>query len=132
MIASPYDKYLEVQVQTAPPENLVLMLYDGAMRFATQAKADLVAGNRESAHSNLIRAQDIMSELMSSLNFDAGDVAENLFKLYEYMNYRLIQANISQSEEPIDEVLKMLAELRGVWSEAIREYRGATARGGGQ
>jgi len=72
MIATAHNRYMEVQVQTAPPENLVLMLYDGAMRFATQAKADLAAGNREAAHNNLTRAQDIMGQLMGSLNMEIG------------------------------------------------------------
>ncbi|MEA4883637.1 MAG: flagellar export chaperone FliS [Clostridia bacterium] len=132
MMATPYNRYLETQVQTAPPENLVLMLYDGAIRFANQAKLDLAEGKRESAHKNLTRGQDILSELMGSLNMDAGDIAVNLFKLYEYMQYRLVQANVQRSIEPIDEVVRMLGELRETWFEAIRDYRGKIARAGGQ
>jgi len=127
MIATAHNRYMEVQVQTAPPENLVLMLYDGAIRFATQAKADLAAGNREAAHNNLTRAQDIMGELMGSLNMELGEIAENLFSLYEYMQYRLIEANIKRSAGHIDEVLQMLRELRQAWAEAVREYRGQSA-----
>ncbi|MGB4008470.1 MAG: flagellar export chaperone FliS [Bacillota bacterium] len=127
MMTSAYNRYMEVQVQTAPPENLVLMLYDGAIRFATQAKTDFAEGNREAAHNNLTRAQDIMGELMGSLNMEIGEVAENLFSLYEYMQHRLIEANIRQSVECIDEVLKMLGELRQTWADAIRQYRGQSA-----
>lgn len=127
MIATAHNRYMEVQVQTAPPENLVLMLYDGAIRFATQAKADLATGNREAAHNNLTRAQDIMGELMGSLNMELGEIAENLFSLYEYMQYRLIEANIKRSAGHIDEVLQMLRELRQAWAEAVREYRGQSA-----
>lgn len=127
MMATAHNRYMEVQVQTAPPENLVLMLYDGAIRFATQAKADFAAGNREAAHNNLTRAQDIVGELMGSLNMEMGEIAANLFSLYEYMQYRLIEANIKQSIENIDEALQMLRELRQTWAEAVREHRGRSA-----
>ncbi len=94
MMATPCNRYMEMQVQTAPAENLVLMLYDGALRFARQAQVDLTEGRMQDAHNDLTRAQDILGELMSSLNMDAGDIAQNLFKLYEFIQYRLIVANV--------------------------------------
>lgn len=132
MIASAYNRYFETQVQTAPPENLVLMLYNGALRFATQAVADLDAGRMQDAHNSLIRAQDIISELAGSLNMDVGEISRNLLGLYDYMQYRLIQANINKIAEPIREVVTMLTELRDSWAEAIPEMRGRLARSGGE
>lgn len=132
MIASAHNRYFETQVQTAPPENLVLMLYNGALRFAAQAVADLDAGRMQDAHNSLIRAQDIISELAGSLNMDMGEISRNLLGLYDYMQYRLIQANINKIAEPIREVVTMLTELRDSWAEAIPEMRGRLARSGGE
>jgi len=123
---------MEMQVQTAPAENLVLMLYDGALRFARQAKVSLAEGRMQDAHNDLTRAQDILGELMGSLNMDVGDVAHNLFKLYEFIQYRLIVANVRKSAEPIDDVLQLLGDLRATWAEAIRDARGRGVKSGGQ
>ncbi|MCR4427029.1 MAG: flagellar export chaperone FliS [Firmicutes bacterium] len=131
MTANPYGKYQETQVQTAPPETLVLMLYDGAIRFAGQGKADLLEGRRESAHRNLVRAQDILVELQTSLDFNMGEVAFNLWRIYEYLEHRLVEANTKRSSEPIDEVIGMLSDLRQTWAQAIRHARGMTAKTGG-
>ncbi len=132
MMATPCNRYMEMQVQTAPAENLVLMLYDGALRFARQAQVGLAEGRMQDAHNDLTRAQDILGELMGSLNMDAGDVAHNLFKLYEFIQYRLVVANVRKSSEPIDDVLQLLGDLRATWAEAIRDARGHGAKSGGQ
>lgn len=132
MMATPCNRYMEMQVQTAPAENLVLMLYDGALRFARQAKVSLAEGRMQDAHNDLTRAQDILGELMGSLNMDVGDVAHNLFKLYEFIQYRLIVANVRKSAEPIDDVLQLLGDLRATWAEAIRDARVRGVKSGGQ
>ena len=132
MMATPCNRYMEMQVQTAPAENLVLMLYDGALRFARQAQVGLAEGRMQDAHNDLTRAQDILGELMGSLNMDAGEVARNLFKLYEFIQYRLVVANVRKSSEPIDDVLQLLGDLRATWAEAIRDARGHGAKSGGQ
>ncbi len=132
MMSTPCNRYMEMQVQTAPSENLVLMLYDGALRFARQARVSLAEGRMQDAHNDLTRAQDILGELMGSLNMDAGDVAHNLFRLYEFIQYRLIVANVRKSAEPIDDVLQLLGDLRATWAEAIRDARGRGVKSGGQ
>ena len=73
MMATPCNRYMEMQVQTAPAENLVLMLYDGALRFARQAQVSLAEGRMQDAHNDLTRAQDILGELMGSLNMGDGE-----------------------------------------------------------
>jgi len=132
MMSTPCNRYMEMQVQTAPSENLVLMLYDGALRFARQARVSLAEGRMQDAHNDLTRAQDILGELMGSLNMDAGDVAHNLFRLYEFIQYRLIVANVRKSAEPIDDVLQLLGDLRATWAQAIRDARGRSVKSGGQ
>lgn len=113
-------KYRRNQVETAEPAKLLLMLLDGALRFLQQATEALEQEEPEQVNTNLGRAQDIISELMVSLDLEQGEVARNLFRLYEYMHYRLVQANIKKSSEPVHEVIQMLTSLREVWKEVRR------------
>ncbi|MCD6363809.1 MAG: flagellar export chaperone FliS [Synergistetes bacterium] len=132
-----YEQYRQMQIQTAKPEQLLLMLYDGAINFLKKAKVAIEEKNIEEAHTSLIRAQDILAELMSSLNMDVGEIALNLFRLYEYMHYRLVEANVRKDIEPIDEVLGLFQGLKEAWEEAIKKLReekkaevAQTAKGG--
>ena len=117
---SPLDVYKKNQIQTAPPERLVLMLYDGAIKFITKAIEAIEAKNIEAANNNLLRAQGIMSALMVGVNFEAGKVAEGFYALYDYMYRRLIHANIRKDKEAAEEVLNMVRELRDSWVEMLK------------
>lgn len=110
--------YQQNEVFTASREKLLLMLYDGAIKFLRFAKISMEEKNIVNTNKYLCKAQDILSELMVTLNMDY-DIAKNLYSLYEYMKYRLIQANIKKDEEMIDEVLGMLVELKETWEKAI-------------
>lgn len=115
-----YQAYRRTQIETAPPEQLILMLYDGAIRFARNARRALEAGDKQKAHTELTRAQDVVSELIGSLDMEAGgELAANLCQLYRYMYQRLVQANIRKSVEPIDEVVQLMGELRDGWYEGV-------------
>ena len=74
--------------------------------------------------TTLLRAQDIVGELMSSLNMDVGEIAEGLFKLYEYADYCLVEANIKKDPEWIERGLSVLTGLREAWVEIARKPRG--------
>ncbi|HHY92778.1 MAG TPA: flagellar export chaperone FliS, partial [Firmicutes bacterium] len=110
--ANPYAKYKEMQVTTASPGQLLLMLYDGGIRFCREAEVALTAGRLEEGHRLLLRAQDVVTELRSTLNLEAGPVAHNLDSLYEYMQRQLIEANIRKAAQPVQEVAELLAGLR--------------------
>jgi len=114
---TPYDQYKETQIKTATQGKLIVMLYEGAIKFLKIAKNAINEKEIESAHNNIVRAQDIIMELLLSLNMEAGEIAEKLYSLYLYMNKRLMEANIYKKIEPIDEVLKMLTELKDVWAQ---------------
>ncbi|MBC7331534.1 MAG: flagellar export chaperone FliS [Synergistetes bacterium] len=118
-----YEQYRQTQVQTAKPEQLLLMLYDGAIGFLKRAKVAIEERNIEEAHTFLVKTQDIIVELMVSLNMEVGELALNLFRLYEYMHHRLVEANINKDTKPIDEVLRMLQDLRDTWDMAIKKMR---------
>lgn len=119
---NPYaNTYKTQEIQTASQEQILIMLYEGAIRFLNISKAGLEERNLEKFHSNVTRTQRIIMEFMTSLDFEVGgEVAQNLFQLYEYLHYRLVQANLKKDVTMIDEVLKHLRELKETWEEAIQ------------
>lgn len=127
-MSSAFDQYRQTAIQTAPPEQLVVMLYDGAIRFLEQAKLGLQEGKDVS--EALSRAEDIIVELASSLNRGAGEVADNLARLYDFWIQWLLQAQIRRDTTKIDEVLGMLRDLREAWASiALQQRKAATAAG---
>lgn len=116
--ANPYRVYRETQIQTASGLELVVLLYNGAIKFLKQAAQAIQEKQVVPAHNALIRAQDIISELRVTLNHDAGgEIARALDQLYEYMNRRLMEANLHKELAPVQEVTQMLEELRDTWQE---------------
>ena len=121
MSANAGAKYLENKVLTASREQLILMLYDGFLRFANEGKAGLADHDWEVACRSLIRCQDIVLELAYCLNKEqGGDVAVNLARLYHYVYRQLVDANIRHESGPIDEAVKIIGELREAWAEAMK------------
>jgi len=115
----PHQRYRKVQAETASPGQLVLMLYGGALRFLRSAEDALVDGDIEKAHRGLTRAQDIVFELIASLDSGAGEVAENLLGLYVYLYRRLTDANIRKDVEPVREALTILTRLDRAWRQVL-------------
>ena len=114
------NTYLEQQVRSASQEELLIMLYDGAIRFLMLAKLGLEEKNIEKFHNNNIKAQNIISEFMSTLDMEmGGEVAKNLFKLYEYLHFRLVQSNLKKNVSMLNEVLTHLRDLKKTWEKAI-------------
>ncbi|KKM12346.1 hypothetical protein SY88_04140 [Clostridiales bacterium PH28_bin88] len=124
--AEAYWVYQQNQIKTASREKLVLLLYDGAIRFIAQAeKAWQEEQNIEKTHHELIRAQDIVSELMATLNREeGGEIAASLFLLYDYMLKRLVEANLKKDTAVMAEVRGLLSGLREAWQEAVRRPQG--------
>ena len=123
-----YDKiaksYKAQSVQTASPGKLVLMLFDGYLRFTTAAvisfeETDLTKKN-EGVNNNLIKAQNIVTELQSSLDMSVpGELPGTLYRLYDYVLHQLQQANLQKKPEPIAEAEKVITELREAWAEML-------------
>lgn len=119
MITSPYDKYRQTSVQTSNPAKLVIMLYDGAIRFVNTAINALQQKDIEQSNLNLGKAQAIISELMSTLD-RSYDISQNLYSLYEYTNFLLVEANIKRDPSKAEEAVSYLSDLRETWVEASK------------
>lgn len=128
---NPYARYQETQVNTASLGQLLLMLYDAAIRLARDGSEALKAGRTEEAHRALLKAQDMVAELTSSLDLNAGSVALNLYRLYDYMSRRLIEANIKRDPQPAAEVVTLLSGLREAWAEVMHQGVAGPVAGGG-
>jgi flagellar protein FliS len=111
-----YNKYLEAQVKTASPMQLVCMLYDGAIKFANLAITGIKESNIEKKTVNIIKTEKIINELRISLNFDkGGEIAANLDKLYDFIYTYLIEANANEDISKLEHVVKILSTLRESW-----------------
>jgi flagellar protein FliS len=119
MIQSQRNKYMENTVQNATPAQLLIMLIDGATRFCKMGISAIEQQNHAEANLNLGKVQDIVSELIITLDRQSA-VADGLLRLYEYFNFRLTEANIQKKAEPAQEVLGYLLELKEVWIQAAK------------
>ncbi len=126
------DAYRRVDTETRSPLELVVMLYDGAIRFVNEACAaadrnDVVARTRA-----VSRALAIVIELQNTLCLDdGGDVAKELDRLYSYMTTRLLDSNMKRDRKALDEVLRLLSTVRDGWAQiGVPATRGATAGAG--
>lgn len=113
--AKALEEYRAARIKTARPLDLVVMLYDGALRNLARANSALKQQDIEGANNALLRCQDILQELMVTLNLESGEIARNLHRLYEYMLHRLVEANIHKTPTPVVEVARLLASLREAW-----------------
>jgi flagellar protein FliS len=96
------------------------MLYEGAIRFLLVAKKAHASQEVEKCHRNMLKAQHIIQEFMNTLDMEMGnEIAENLLRLYEYLNYQLIQANVKKDMTLVDEVVEHLRQLKSTWEAAI-------------
>jgi flagellar protein FliS len=113
-------KYLEAQIRTASKEQLLLMLYDGAIQNCLNAIDLLVEKNLEKASEKLMKSQNIVAELISSLQFDKNqEVSKNLAALYGYVYIQLMEGNIKQNTQAIQNSIKILSTLRETWVQAF-------------
>ena len=126
--ASARQAYTESTVMTASPEQLVVMLYDGAIRFLRQSAEAMRVGNREQSRNRMRRAEEVIDELNYSLDTSQGEVAQNLRMIYLFSKRQLVRANIDGDAERIDAVSRMLADLRESWMTIAERAEAAEAK----
>ena len=112
--------YLQTQVTTTSPGDVLILLYDGAIKFLNRAKEGLAANDMAAKGIAISKTLDIINELDSTLNLDkGGELAANLHNLYFFCNSRLVMANLKKDVKMIDEVIKILAGLRSAYAEIV-------------
>ena len=121
---NPYNTYKQNTVKMASKEQLLLMLVDGAVKYTKIARLAIEKNDIARAHTELIRVQDIFTELMVTLDTNAGQTYEDLFRVYEYIKSRLVQANIKKDVAIIDEVLPLIENVRDTWHELSKKAKG--------
>lgn len=127
MSAQVYDQYRRTAIETVSPGKLLLMLYDGAIKNLNNAITAINNKNLNGAHNDIIKTQDIIVELMSTLNMDY-EISKSLYSLYDYMLNRLIEANLKKDAAILEEVCGYLSELRDTWQQVVKQQGNTTSR----
>ena len=120
--------YLQTQVTTTSQGDIVVMLYDGALKFLNQAKEHLAANDMAKKGIAISKALDVINEMDSSLNMEkGGSLAENLHGLYLFCGNHLVKANLKKDPAMIDDVIKVLAGLRSAYAQILTQPEAQTA-----
>lgn len=114
--------YKRQQIMTASPAELTLMLYNGAIRFINESVMALENGDMTKCHNSNIKAQNIVREFMLTLDMQY-EISQSWASLYEYIHYRLVQANLKKDREMLVEARGLLTELRDAWHAAMKAVR---------
>lgn len=119
-----YNIYKNNSVNFSSKEQMLIMLLDGAVKFAKRGKLAIRDKDVKLAHESITRTQDIFTELKVTLDTDAGDWAKQMFQVYSFINEKLLQANIKKDEAIMDEVIPLIEEVRNIWNEAYKVSMG--------
>lgn len=130
-VNNPYQAYQQNSLNTASPAELTLMLYNGCLKFIHQGKIAIQAKNIEEKNTNIVKAQKIIQEFMVTLNMDIP-VSKDLLAMYDYLNRRLMEANLKNDVAILDEVSGFVTEYRDTWKQVIQLNRQKQFAQGGQ
>jgi flagellar secretion chaperone FliS len=122
--ANPWQSYRQVATKTATPGQLVLMLFDGALRFLDKAligfDLDDPLDSNLAINNNILKAQEILRELNMSLNMEqGGEFANTMRRLYNYYDLQLSQSNLQKDPAGVQLVIRLLSVIRGAWAEML-------------
>lgn len=121
-----YNVYKNNSINFASKEQLLLMLLDGAVKFAKIARQAILDKDIKMAHENIIKTQNIYYELMTSLDVNqGGEWAKNLMGIYTFIVDKLVQANIKKDINILDEVMPLIEDVRDTWNEAYKVSKGS-------
>ena len=120
MSMTAHQQYKQVQVKTANNKKLLIMLYQGCIKFLRIAKKSIREDDFENANEYLKKSQDIVNELRYTLDMEkGGEISNNLYQLYSFMYSELVSANVNKDIQHIETVEEMMLELLETWKEII-------------
>lgn len=122
MAINQYQKIKNEAISLATPEELILMLYDGALKFLNKALIAIEKNDYDACNVNIQKVQDIVRELQTSLKMEY-EISHQLYELYDYIYRVSYQANIKKDPERLNELLDIFRSLRDAWKEAMLIYR---------
>jgi len=116
---SGYDAYKSNEITTVSQGKLIVMLYEGAIRFLSIARDNVENPRKfDTVNANILKTQEIISELMSSLDMNkGGKIADDLLSLYVYFKKRLLEANMKKDKDILNELIKHFNDLKTAWEE---------------
>lgn len=120
---NPLNAYKETKIRTASQGQLIVMIYDEAIKQIDIASSGLDDGTKQldAVHNAIVKAQDLVTELTVSLDFErGGDIAKGLFSLYMFFREQLLVANVKKSSKILEGIRAMMAELRDAWAQICR------------
>lgn len=131
MIATnnPYKMYEQNSVTTASAGELTIMLYNGCLKFIKKAKQAIEKNNIEERNTNIQKAQNIIRELMVTLNMDY-EVSKNMMALYDFIIQSLLEANIKNDLKKLEEAEQIVIDFRDTWKQVIQLNRSKQQSGG--
>ncbi|WP_026691418.1 flagellar export chaperone FliS [Alteribacter aurantiacus] len=118
-VRNPYANYKQQNMQTKTPAELTLMLYEGCVKFIRRGEKALVEGNMEVKNENLIKAQNIIRELMVTLKVET-DTARNMMQMYDFILSRLTDANTKNDVKALKEAERFVVDFYDTWKEVIK------------
>ncbi|MFP7255426.1 flagellar export chaperone FliS [Terribacillus goriensis] len=117
-----YQAYQQNSVQTASPGELTLMLYNGCIKFIKFAQQAIEKKDIESRNTNIQKAQNIMRELMITLDPEVP-ISKEIMPLYDFINQQLLQANTHSDQQALSSALGLITEFRDTWKEVVKQTR---------
>lgn len=118
MSNNPYAAYANNSISTASQEELILMLYEGSIKFLNQSIISLEKNDYQKSNKQVQRVQDIVRELQVTLNYDYP-ISKNFFSLYDFIYRKLVSGNITKNKDELEEALELLRDFRDMWREAM-------------
>lgn len=123
MYPNGYNVYKNNSVNYASKEQLLLMLVDGAVKFSKIARQAILDKNIKLAHENIIKTEDIFTELRVSLDTSVGEWAKQMFAIYGFINEKLFEANMKKDIKIMDEIIPLIEDVRNTWYEAEKKSK---------
>lgn len=122
MVKNPYAQYKNNAIATATPAELTLMLYEGAIKFGNIAIKAIEENDVEKAYRNIVKVQNIIAEFRNTLDFKYP-VAKDFDRVYEYLERRLVEANMTKDKEIMEEVVTHIRSMRDTWKEVMKRAK---------